>query len=96
MQVGDLPLVFELSGVHTPPIGGGDRHIRTTILTHPAYALDRMLENQVGGPPEFPRGQVLERVQKPRWTPPPSQRANQMKGLEGLDLLGRKEDRGFR
>ena len=46
MQVGDLPLVFELSGVHTPPIGGGERHIRTTILTHPAYALDRMPENQ--------------------------------------------------
>jgi len=25
MQVGDLPLVFELSGVHTPPKGGSER-----------------------------------------------------------------------
>ena len=24
MQVGDLPLVFELSGIHTPPKGGGE------------------------------------------------------------------------
>ena len=46
MQVGDLPLVFELSGVHTPPKGGGERHIRITILTHPAYALDQMPEDQ--------------------------------------------------
>ena len=29
MQVGDLPLVFELSGVHTPPKGGGERLIRS-------------------------------------------------------------------
>ena len=29
MQVGDLPLVFELSGVHTPPKGGAEGLIRS-------------------------------------------------------------------
>ena len=66
MQVGDLPLVFELSGVHTPPKGGGERDYAITLLTRLVCVPIRMPEDWGKEALESPRDRALGGLQKPR------------------------------
>ena len=95
MQVGDLPLVFELSGIHTPPKGGGERGYAITLLTLLACVPIRMPEDEGEETLESPRGRARGGLQKSRLVHPPSRRASRTV-LEELHLADRKADREVR
>ena len=49
MQVGDLPLVFELSGIHTPPKGGGGEKLAGGYSSASSGMESRPNANGLGG-----------------------------------------------
>ena len=50
MQVGDLPLVFELSGVRTPPKGGGERRKSNHYSDSSGICSRPNTSGELGGP----------------------------------------------
>ena len=94
MQVGDLPLVFELSGIHTPPKGGGERYWREVIHQHHQECNpDRMPMGSRGFPQDCPRGRTSGRHLQVPPEPLPNRMADRRREKKGHPPQGRKGDR---